>query len=536
MRSSDKKGRLTTALLLAAAALALTAAAALLFTVRVGGRLYLAADIVDARGREISCEDYEEAHSRRPDIPIRWDVPLGEDRFDSFSESIAISSMSREETDRFGLFPNLKTVDATGCGKADLPALAEAARRFGDIVFLWSVPSSDGPIDGNTETLEVRQIGPAELEELLPLLPKLGTVDLRASGFDEAQTDAFAAAHDDLEVLFSVPLWGMEIPGNTRELRLRPGVSGDIGELAAAIGRLTKLEKLDLRDSDLAPSAIASILPLCEGIETQYVIRLFGKTYVAELEELDLSGTYVGDLAEVEAAADLMPALKRVVMCDCGVPDEEMDALDQRHENIRFIWTVYFSVYALRTDATVFCASNVPWLNFLAPELNDAQIYPIRYCRDLIALDLGHMVFTDLSFLYNMPHLQYLIIVEGRFHDITPIGSLEELEYLEIFMNRFSDISPLLNCKKLEHLNMCYCTGFDISPLAEMKQLKRLWYAGLGPGRGAAIAEALPDTVCYFPYTDPQGSTGGGWREDEEYYVMRDVFGMYYQPGGTGIH
>ena len=103
-------------------------------------------------------------------------------------------------------------------------------------------------------------------------------------------------------------------------------------------------------------------------------------------------------------------------------------------------------------------------------------------------------------------------------------------------MNRFDDISPLLNCKKLKHLNICYCTGFDLAPLAEMKQLERLWYAGLGPQRGAFLVEALPDTECYFPYTDPDGSTGGGWRETETYFQMRDVFAMYYQPGGTGVH
>ena len=223
-------------------------------------------------------------------------------------------------------------------------------------------------------------------------------------------------------------------------------------------------------------------------------------------------------------------------MCDCGVPDAEMDALDRRHEDIRFVWTVYFSIYALRTDATFFCAADVPQLNYDAPVLGDAQLYPVRYCRDMIALDLGHMWIEDLSFLYNMPKLQYLILVGGRFRDITPIGSLQDLKYLEIFQTMPRDISPLLNCKKLEQLNICYCSGFDISPLKEMKQLKRLWYAGLGPYRGAELVEALPDTQVYCPISDPDGSTGGGWREDEAYYEMRDVFGMYYQPGGTGVH
>ena len=328
----------------------------------------------------------------------------------------------------------------------------------------------------------------------------------------------------------------MEIPWDTETLRLSSDASGDGEELAAGLSRLEKLKKLDLRDCELSPAELQRILSLCQGVETDYVIRLYGRTFTAGDEEIDLSGVPVDDLDEIRAAVSLMPRLKKVVMSDCGIPDAEMDALDQEYENIRFVWTVYFSIYALRTDATFFCAADVPELNYDAPLLNDAQLYPVRYCRDMIALDLGHMWIEDLSFLYNMPHLQYLILVGGRFHDITPIGSLEDLKYLEIFQTNPWDISPLLNCKKLEQLNMCYCFGFDLSPLKEMKQLKRLWYAGLGPDRGWALIEALPDTQVYCPYTDPEGSTGGGWREDEAYYEMRDVFAMYYQPGGTGMH
>ena len=527
-----RKGRL--ALALFSLALILCAAAFHFFTVRVGGRLYLCTEVADARGAALSCEDYEAAAARAGKKQIRWSVPIGGERFDSFSETITLNALPEEEIDRLGYFPHLKEVDALDCG--DLSALAALAAEREDLRVLWTVPSGDGPIDGNIETLAVRSLSPEELEELLPLLPKLKAVDLRRSAFDEDQTDAFAAAHGDLHTIFTVPLWGREIPGDTVELRLEEGSSGDPEELAAALARLKALKKLDLRDCDLTPSQLARVLSVCEGVETDYVIRLFGRTFTADCEEMDLSGIRIDELGEVEAAAALMPKLKKVVMCDCGVPDAEMDALDRRHEDIRFVWTVYFSIYALRTDATFFCAADVPQLNYDAPVLNDAQLYPVRYCRDMIALDLGHMWITDLSFLYNMPKLQYLILVGGRFRDITPIGSLQDLKYLEIFQTQPADISPLLNCKKLEQLNMCYCSGFDLSPLKEMKQLKRLWYTGLGPYYGEQLAAALPDTQVYYPYNDPDGSTGGGWREDEAYYEMRDVFAMYYQPGGTGVH
>ena len=529
--NTDKK-RLALALL--AAALALLAFCAFRFTLRVGGRLYLCADVADARGAALSCADYDAAHARRPRAAIRWSVPIGGERFDSFSETIVLSSLPEDQVDRLGYFPYLRTVDARACG--DAAALAAAARAHEGLEILWSVPSSAGAVAGGTESLDAAGLGREELEALLPLLPRLRRVDLRGAALDAEETDAFAAAHGELETVFTVPLWGREIPGDTQELRLDAGASGDPEELAAALRRLRALKKLDLRDCALTPRQLTGVLSVCEGVATDYVIRLYGRTFTADSEEMDLSGAQVDDLGEVEAAAALMPRLRRVLMCDCGVPDEEMDALDRKYEDIRFIWTVRFSIYALRTDATFFCAADVPARNYDAPVLNDSQLYPVRYCRDLIALDLGHMWITDLSFLYNMPKLQYLILVGGRFRDLTPIGSLPELKYLELFQTQPEDLRPLLNCKKLEQLNLCYCTGFDLGPLKEMKQLKRLWYAGLGPYAGAELAAALPDTLVYCPYYDPDGSTGGGWREDEAYYEMRDVFAMYYQPGGTGIH
>ena len=526
------KGRL--ALVLFALALALCAAAAWLFTVRVGDRLYFCADVADARGAAVSCADYEAAAARSGPERIRWSVPIGKDRYDSFSETLTLSSLPEDEIERLKYFPYLSVVDARGC--ADYAALAAAAAEREDLRFLWTVPTSAGEVDGNAERLDAAGLGAEELERLAALLPRLKEVDLRRSLLDAAETDAFAAAHGELRTVYTVPLWGEEIPGDAEELRLGADAHGDAEELAAALGRLKKLKKLDLRDCELTPGQLARVLPLCEGVETDYVIRLCGRIFTADCTEMDISGAGSVDVAEVETAASLLPKLKKVVMSDCGVSDEEMDALDQRHPEVRYVWTVYFSIYALRTDATFFCAADVPYLNYDAPVLGDAQLYPVRYCRDMIALDLGHMWIEDLSFLYNMPKLQYLILVGGRFRDITPIGSLQDLKYLEIFQTMPRDISPLLNCKKLEQLNICYCSGFDISPLKEMKQLKRLWYAGLGPYRGAELIEALPDTQVYCPISDPDGSTGGGWREDEAYYEMRDVFAMYYQPGGTGIH
>ena len=44
--------------------------------------------------------------------------------------------------------------------------------------------------------------------------------------------------------------------------------------------------------------------------------------------------------------------LEKVVMCNCGVSNEDMDALNKKYEDVRFVWSVRFSIWTLRTDAT----------------------------------------------------------------------------------------------------------------------------------------------------------------------------------------
>ena len=533
--TAEKKNKGMKKLLLAAAALLVCAAAALaLFTVRIGGRLYLRGDLIDARGAQLGAEEYEAAAAKRPGSVIRWSVPIGGECFDSFSEELTISSLPGEDVEKLAYFPELKRVDASAC--PDSASLAAAARMFPGLELVWSVDSSDGPIDGSAASLAVKKIGCDELRALIPLLPRLEAVDLRASAISPEQTDGLVRDFADVDFTYDVEFWGLSFPCGASELTIPEGAEGDADELLSALGRFKALERADLRGAHLTPCELRGLLPLCPE-DTLFDIELLGLAFPSDAEEMDLSGSKVDSLEQIEAAAEIMPRLGKVIMSDCGVSDEEMDALDARHENVRFVWTVYFSVYALRTDATSFCASDLPNRGFVAPAATSEELWPLHYCRDLEALDLGHMFFKDLGFLEGLTKLRYLIIVEERFHDISVLGTLEELEYLEIFNNTIDDISPLLNCKKLRHLNIGYTRGYDPSPLAQMTWLERLWYPGqrIGADRAAEIIAALPDTQCYFPTWDKDGSTGGGWRQAEVYFEMRNAFGMFYQPGGTGM-
>ena len=532
--TKEKRTRRTGLLLALALVLALASAAAwLLLTVRIGPRRYRRAELIDVRAAELKCEEYDAAAASLPSSVIRWSVPIGGARYDSFSEEITLSSLPADEVGRLGYFPKLKTIDASLCG--DWAALAAAARAYPALHISWRVPTADGEVDGNTESLTVRSLSSDELRELIGLLPRLERVDLTGSALEEEEISRLVEDFPSLRFRYPVDVWGTAVMSDTSELTLPAGAAGEPAALGRALGRLGALERLDLRGADLSPRELAALLPLCPA-DTRYDILLLGRRFASDSEEIDLSGTPVSDTAEIEAAAGLMPRLKKVVMCDCGLSDEEMDALDRRHASVRFVWAVHFSVYTLRTDATVFCASDLPNRGYIAPRASSEELSALRYCRDLVALDLGHMMFRDLGFLEGLTHLKYLILVEERFHDISVLGKMQELEYLEIFNNTIDDISPLLNCKALRHLNVGYTRGYDPAPLGEMTWLERLWYPGnrIEKSEREAIVASLSDTKCYFPTWDEDGSTGGGWRTDEAYYEMRNAFGMFYQPGGTG--
>ena len=135
--------------LLAAAVLLVLAAAALLarqlLTVRIGDRRYPRAEIIDTRAALLSCEQYDAA-AKESASAIRWLVPIGDERFDSFSEELVLSALPESEIDRLAYFPALRHVDAESC--ADYPALAAAAARFPAVTFSWHVPTADGAVDG----------------------------------------------------------------------------------------------------------------------------------------------------------------------------------------------------------------------------------------------------------------------------------------------------------------------------------------------------------------------------------------------------
>ena len=492
------------------------------------------ADVIDLRGSAISVQKAEALAAEHPGKTVLWDVPLSGGSRPSDAEDLEITALSLSDIPLFSCFPNLKSVDASGCADYEALLALRAACPTLELTAFVSVGGKAVPMDAQRAVLRAD----TPLEELLdklPFLPDLYRVSFAGGAVSYETQDALAAAFPGISFRWDVELLGRTASSAAKELSFAGSSLSerDVHTLCENLFRFPSLERIDLTGCGLTGEQIAAVRA-ASGAAVVYELTLFGKTVSTDAPELDLSGVRMGlsDVAVIEDALGEFPLLEKVVMCDCGISNEDMAALNDRHENVRFVWRVYFSGFSLRTDDTNFIAARVR--NDFPIYSNDLEV--LKYCPDLQALDLGHKNITHLNFLRYVPHLKYLIIVENDVNDITPIGELQELTYLEMFWTKCEDISPLQNCKALTDLNISYiyCRPAKcLETLVNMPQLERLWYCGnnLDAGQLEELQAALPDTEMYLaPYGEPTGST---WREHPHYFEMRDFFGMYYMPGGT---
>ncbi len=489
---------------------------------------------IDLRGQAVSVEEIDALTVEYPDKTFVWDVPLSGGSRPSDAESIEISSLSAEDIPLFARFPGLKSVDAASCTDYETLLALRSAYPSLSLTAFVSVGGKDVPLSAQRAVLSA-DTPLDELLEALPSLPELCNVSFAGHAVSYEMQDALTAAFPGITFHWNMELLGKIYSSTAKSISFagRALSEADVETLCENLFRFPSLERIDLTGCGLSKEPLSAIRAATAALPV-YELTLFGKTVSTDAVELDFSDIWMGTpgAAVIESVLDEFPRLEKVVMCDCGISNEDMAALNDRHENVRFVWRVYFSEFSLRTDDTNFIAARVR--NDFPIYSNDLEV--LKYCPDLIALDLGHKDITHLNFLQYVPHLKYLILVENDVNNITPIGELQELEYLEMFWTKCEDISPLQNCKSLTDLNISYiyCRPAKcLETLVNMPQLERLWYCGnnMNEEQLSELQAALPDTEMYLAARgEPTGST---WREHPHYFEMRDAFDMYYMPGGT---
>ena len=216
-----------------------------------------------------------------------------------------------------------------------------------------------------------------------------------------------------------------------------------------------------------------------------------------------------------------------MVLCKAGTgpkepfDDDTMAAFREKmRPEYKVVWSVDINGLEVRTDDTYFMPAKHHKV------VTNFQVQKLKYCEDMICVDLGHMAIQDISFVEGMPHLKYFIIVDAPLMYIDPISTCKELIYLEFFWTWLNDFTPLLECTAMQDLNVSRTNG-DPMVFKEMTWLKNLWIDGndLTEAEKKELEAALPNTYIKYCYGL---MAGNGWRDLQNYFDMRDLLGMPY--------
>ena len=495
---------------------------------------------VDARRASCS-EEIMQLIASRPALDVQWLIPVGAQRFDSRSEEIAVGDFSGEEVKYFAYFTALKRVDATGA--SCYPEILALRETLGENVELkWNVVIGGESFPHTTKELTVPEGTSAEeLEEKLAYLPDTRMVDTTKAQFEKNELRELRGRYPKLRFLFKVTIAGQSIRSNTENINIPENAAFDLKELLEHGDDFEELKIINLNTRKLSLDDVVAIREAYGGVEVICKTTVCGKDCSTNWTELDLSRRQISDFDELDKAIRAMARLEKLFLCDCkdaegkAIENEKLAALRGKYAGqTDIVWRVYLNSVPCRTDADNFCMSkdSNSW-----GALPYERAEPIKYCTNMVTLDIGHAVEMDrIDFVENMPHLRFFIFCgAGRVTSLEPLRGCTELYYVEMFYTGVHDLEPIQHLPNLKHLNISHLRLDDYTQLFEMKQLERLWWvdSGLTAEQQQALREALPGTEICFTAWD-NDAVGGNWRGDASYREMRDNLGMNYNNYNPG--
>ena len=393
-----------------------------------------------------------------------------------------------------------------------------------DCEILWSVPFQGAYCDNTAQELVLETLNTDDVAVLayLPELTSIKADDCR----DFDALIQLMEQYPDITVTYSVPVAGMTVAHTEESLTI---IDPNATELFSSLKYLPNLTSVTLEGNLPDTETLIALKKTFPNITFLWNFTLLGVETNSLAEFIDLSKIRMENTDELEAALPCFYNLAKVDMIDCGISNENMDALNQRHPETSFVWKVNVSGAKLRTDAKFF----MPWKHNIKKV---GDLSNLRYCTEMEVLDFGHKMVHDVSYIEYMPNLRFLLLLECT-PDLTIVGNCITLEYLELCDSPLTDFWPLTNLTNLKDLNLSYTPlnlgslkfgkFGDITPLLQMTWLDRLWmaYSRIGDDGRATVRAALPATELLFVSSS---STDRGWRYSPQYFEQRDILGMWY--------
>ncbi len=444
-------------------------------------------------------------------------IDIGGEKYPVDAKTLNVSGQDIEDVDVFGRFEGLEELNVENTG-ITVEQYNELRALLPECDIVWSVP------------VQGKEYNSKETKELS--LESFSGEDARAleyfSGLERVyvahanpELYEFASQEHPYDVLFSVNISGVDYsPNQSEQITV---TDADVEELKEKLPCLAGVKEVVLAGVIPSDAQMLELKQAVPGVNFLWDFTVYGVKTNSMATELTLDNKKIKSTDELEEKLPLFNQLEVVNMNFCGISDEKMDALRERHREVKIVWTIEMpSGNMVRSDIEYFITAKMD-----IRRVYDRDVTKLRYCENLICIDLGHQYITDLSFLEELPHLQYLVIADTPLTDISFLSHMKELKYLEMFITGIKDYTPLLNCTSLEYLNMGFSAKGDLTPITQMTWLDHLWAgaSAISDEERAMLVESLPDTHVTF-YRD--SSTNYGWRHTPGYFEMRDIMGMFY--------
>ena len=382
----------------------------------------------------------------------------------------------------------------------------------------WDVPFQGQFLPEETGELTISALSEQDVE-MLRYFPGLESVNA-AGCTDYHNLMMIREQYPQVKLSYDVIIGGKTYAHTTAEMSF-DGDEPEAEELLEKLQYLPQMESIRFVQPETEGRDLQALRQQYPDIVITWEKDVLGQTFADDVTELDFSGVLLADEEEMETLMTYFPDLEKLILSDCGLDYEVLaDYRDRVRDDYKVVWTVDCGRFSIRTDA-----ESIMSYKYNLFDLYDKELVNLKYCEDMICVDLGHNNLRSCDWAAYMPKLKYLILAHNnQLKDISGVANCKELVYFEFGWTAVRDLTPLLGCTALEDINMKYVLC-DADVLVQMPWLKNVFWSGC-PSRNYNILEgALPDTYLLL---EEENWDTKHWRKLDNYYAQRDVLGMHY--------
>lgn len=512
------------------------------------------AGILDLREERMTISRYEKLSRKLPDTQILWNVPFQGESYAQNIQSLTVTELREGDLKTIGYFQNLKTVDALGC--SDYGQIRLLQETYPHLEVDYQVKICGRGYAPDARSLTVDSLTMEELA-LLEYLPELKEVCVEGP-CEASVLEELKALCAERGLAFLIVLGGEGRDQQTASLTLENTTQKEL----ALLQYLPTLKAVHLRNPEAEAAALVNLAAELPDAAVTWEVEVLGMTVSSDEKTVDLTraispegarayeqartANIHGDrdettwlfaansrypvpdlsastadlIAQVERAMACLPQVETVLMTGALLDNETMAAFrEAQRQNYKVVWTVQCGGMIARTDTPYFMPTKYHEYYF-----HDEDSVNLKYCEDMVCVDLGHMSIKHVEWAAYMPNLEYLVLAHTDVRSIEPLRSCKKLKFLEVDWSALKDFSPLLDCTALEDLNLGNTYG-NFEVIENMTWLKNLWMIGCSRSAVYRITQALPQVNLV---ASGSATVDSGWRELPNYYAMRDIMNMYY--------